>query len=106
MAVTAVTDADFDQMVRTATKPVLVDFWATWCSPCKQIAPILEELSEAYGDRMTFVKVNADENPTATTTQGVRSLPTLQIIVNGEIVRQFIGAKSKKVLIDAIEEHI
>lgn len=106
MAVTEVTDADFATKVLKSAKPVLVDYWADWCSPCKQIAPILEELSNTYGDRMEFVKLDTNANTTTPTQQMVQSLPTLQIFVGGEVVKQFVGAKSKRVLIDAIEDHI
>ena len=106
MAVTDVNDADFANKVLQSSKPVLVDYWADWCSPCKQIAPIIEELSNTYGDRMEFVKMDTNANPTTPTQQMVQGLPTLQIFVDGQVVKQFIGAKSKKVLIDAIEEHI
>lgn len=103
MAVIEVTDASFDADVRKATKPVLVDYWADWCSPCKQLSPIIDELSETYGDRMIFAKLDTNANPDVPMQQGVMSLPTLQFFVNGEVIQQFQGGKTKSALIKAIE---
>lgn len=103
MAVIEVTDQSFDQQVRQSAKPVLVDYWADWCSPCKQLSPIIDELSETYGDRMVFAKLDTNANPDVPMQQGVMSLPTLQFFVNGEVVQQFQGGKTKSALIKAIE---
>ena len=98
-----VTDKTFVDEVVMNPKPVLVDYWADWCSPCKQLSPIIDELSETYGDRMVFAKLDTNANPDVPMQQGVMSLPTLQFFVNGEVVQQFQGGKTKSALIKAIE---
>lgn len=103
MAVIEVTDASFDADVLKATKPVLVDYWADWCSPCRQLAPIVEELSKTYGDRMVFAKLDTNANPAVPMRQGVMALPTLQFFVNGQVVNSLQGGKTKAALIKAIE---
>lgn len=105
-AVKAVTDADFDAVVLQSDKPVFVDYWASWCSPCKQVAPIIEELAGEFDGRMLFVKMDADANPETPTKYFVQGLPTLQIIVGGEVVKSFQGGKTKSVLKKAIEEFV
>ncbi len=103
-AVTDVTDATFEATVLQSDRPVLVDYWADWCSPCKQIAPILEELAVIYAGRMTFVKLNADTSPNTPARMGIMGLPTLQIFVDGTVVKSITGAKPKGTLVKAIEE--
>lgn len=105
-SVAAVTDATFEAEVLKSSKPVLVDYWADWCTPCKQIAPIIEELAAEYGDKMTFVKLDTNENPQAPMANGVMGLPTLQVFVNGEVVQSMTGARSKGALIKALQEHL
>lgn len=95
MAVKVITDDSFDTEVLESEKAVLVDFWADHCGPCHQIAPVLEELSGEYQDRLTVVKVNIDDNPEAPTKYGVRSIPTLMIFQGGEPVAIKIGAVPK-----------
>ena len=90
-----VTDATFQSEVLDSDVPVLVDFWATWCPPCKMIAPFLEEMSEEYDGRAKICKVNVDENQQAASQYGVRSIPTLLFIKNGEIQDQVVGALPK-----------
>lgn len=104
--VTDVTDATFDDLVRKSTKPVLVDYWADWCSPCKQLSPIIDELAAEHGDKVTFVKVDTNANTQTATTYGIMGLPTLQIFVNGEVVKSLTGAKSKSALLKALDEFI
>ena len=103
MAVIDVTDASFDSEVLQAGKPVLVDYWADWCSPCKQLSPIVEELSETYGDEMVFAKMDTNANTEVPARQGVMGLPTLQFLVNGVVVQSLQGGKTKAGLIKVID---
>jgi len=103
-AVTEVTDATFATEVLKSDKPTLVDYWADWCSPCKQLSPIIEELARDYGDRMKFCKLDTNANPQVPTERGVLSLPTLQIFVDGEVVKSLQGGKTKSALIKLIED--
>jgi len=95
MATKSVTDLTFGEHVLGAEKPVLVDFWAEWCGPCRMIAPALEELSDELGDRVTIVKLNIDENPEAPTKYGVRGIPTMILFKNGEPAATKVGAEPK-----------
>ncbi len=90
-----ITDAEFEQEVLKADLPVLVDFWAEWCSPCKMIAPILETLAEEYDGKIKFVKVDTEENFETPSTYGIFSLPTLLVFKGGERVDQILGARPK-----------
>ena len=90
-----VTDASFDKDVLNSSKPVLVDFWAEWCTPCRQIAPALEELSGEMGGKISIAKMNIDENPTIPTRFGVKSIPTLMIFKGGQVAATKVGALSK-----------
>lgn len=105
-AVSDVTDTDFEQKVLQSDKPVLVDYWADWCGPCKQISPIIEELAASYGDKITFVKLDTAANPITPANNHVLGLPTIQVYVGGQLVKAFKGAKSKSVLTRAIEEYL
>lgn len=98
-----VTDASFKQDVLESDKPVLVDFWAEWCMPCRKVSPLLEEIASELSDRLEIVKLNADENPETVRTYRVMSLPTLTIFVNGEPVKQVIGARPKSELVRLIQ---
>ena len=106
MATVDVTDATFDSVVLQSPKPVLVDYWADWCAPCKQIAPVIEELSNTYGDRMVFAKLDTNDNPQVPVAQGILGLPTLQIFVDGQLVSSMPGGKTKASLIKAIEQYL
>ncbi len=106
MATLAVTDATFDAEVRNATVPVVVDFWAEWCGPCKQIGPSLEELSTHYGDKVKIVKVNVDENPDLPAQFGVRGIPALFLFKDGQIVSNKTGAAPKAALQNWIDASI
>ncbi len=106
MATTATTDADFDKDVLQSDKPVLVDFWAPWCGPCRQVGPILEELSEEYADKITVVKVNTDENPRTAAAYGVVSIPTLNVYKKGELVKSLVGAYPKPRLVQELADFV
>lgn len=99
----AVTDATFKDDVLGAGKPVLVDFWAEWCAPCRKVSPLLEEIGSEMSDRLEIVKMNADENPETVRTYRVMSLPTLTIFKDGEPVKSVVGAKPKGELVRLIE---
>ena len=92
MATKAVTDQNFESDVLASDKPVLVDFWAEWCGPCRMIAPALEEISEDLGEKVTIAKINIDENPETPGKYGVRGIPTMLLFKNGEAVAQKVGA--------------
>ena len=94
--VSNVSDADFEQKVIKSDKPTLVDFWATWCGPCRGMAPIIDELAAAYGDQVNFVKVNIDENQQTPATYGVRSIPTLILFKDGKVQDTIIGLVAKE----------
>ncbi len=92
------TDATFDRDVLKSEKPVLLDFWAEWCGPCKMIAPILDDIAREYGDRVTVAKLNIDENPATPPKYGIRGIPTLILFKNGTVEAQKVGAVTKSQL--------
>ncbi|GAA4224447.1 thioredoxin [Streptosporangium sp. CA-135522] len=102
-AIKNVTDASFDADVLKSDKPVIVDFWAEWCGPCRQVAPILEEIANEQAEKLTVVKLNVDENPSTAGNYGVLQIPTLNVYKNGEVVKQIIGAKPKAMLLRELE---
>ena len=106
MSARPVTDDTFATDVLEADKPVLVDFWAPWCGPCRQVGPILEELSEEYKDKITVVKVNTDENPRTAAAYGVVSIPTLNVYSGGELVKSLVGAYPKPRLVKELEDFV
>ncbi|MDA8637379.1 thioredoxin TrxA [Rhodospirillales bacterium] len=101
-----VSDASFQEDVLNASGPVIVDFWAEWCGPCKQIAPALEEISAEMGDKVTIAKVNIDDNPEAPSTYGVRGIPTLIMFKDGEVADTKVGALPKSQLVQWIEQNL
>ena len=101
-----VTDTDFEEQVLNADTPVLVDFWADWCAPCKMIAPIVDQLAEEYDGQVKFAKLDVDTNPQAPMTYGVRGIPTLLIFKGGQPVDQVVGAVPKAALKSRIEAAI
>lgn len=101
-----VTDASFDKEVLNSSKPVLVDFWAEWCTPCRQIAPALEELSNELGSKISIAKINIDENPNVPMKYGVKSIPTLMIFKGGQVAATKVGALSKQRLKEWIDSAI
>ena len=106
MATVAVTDATFDAEVRQSDIPVVVDFWAEWCSPCKQIGPALEELSNEMAGKVKIVKVNVDDNPNSPAQMGVRGIPALFVFKNGQVVANKAGAAPKAAIQGWIEDSI
>ncbi|OCG21696.1 MULTISPECIES: thioredoxin TrxA [unclassified Gilliamella] len=99
-------EVTFDKTVNESAKPVLVDFWAPWCGPCKMVAPILEEIVEEYGDKIVIAKLNVEENPNIAPKFGIRGIPTLLIFKNGQVVASQVGALSKVQLKNFIEPQL
>jgi thioredoxin 1 len=105
-ALKQVSDATFDEEVLKNGKPVLVDFWAEWCGPCRMIAPILEQIAEEHGEKLEIVKLNTDENPETAAKYGVLNIPMLNVYVNGEVAKTIVGAKPKRALLKDLESFI
>lgn len=99
-------DTDFETDVLGSNQPVLVDFWAEWCAPCRAIAPVLDEIANDYGDRLTIAKVNVDESAGTPAKYRIRSIPTLMLFKNGEVMAQHSGALSKGQLAEFLEQHL
>ena len=104
MSTVKVTDESFERDVLQSEKPVLVDFWAEWCGPCKQIAPALEQISEELGDEIVVAKVNIEESPTAPTRYGVRGIPTMMLFRGGQLASMKVGAMPKQKIVEWLNE--
>lgn len=104
MAVSEVTDANFDEIVKGSKTLTVVDFWADWCAPCRQLSPIIDELADKYGAEVQFVKLDTNDNPAIAMREGVMALPTLQFWKDGQVVKVIQGGKTRNSLIKLIDE--
>ena len=105
-AVIELTDADFEKTIADAETPVLVDFWATWCAPCRCVAPIVEEIASEFGEKLIVGKVDVDSNEQVTLKHDIKSIPTLMIFKGGEVKERLVGAHPKQTLIDTINRFV
>lgn len=106
MATVTATDDTFEEVVLKSDKPVLVDFWAAWCGPCRQIAPSLEAISDEHAEKITVVKLNIDENPAIAAKYGIMSIPTMNVYQGGEVVKTIVGAKPKAAIERDLSDYI
>jgi thioredoxin 1 len=100
------TDSSFENEVLKSTLPVLIDFWAIWCGPCRMVSPIVEEIAGEYAGKLKVGKVDVDSNPATAMQYGIRSIPTLLLLKDGQVIEQIVGAVPKRVLIDKLSRHL
>jgi len=105
-AILQVTDANFDQEVLKSDQPVLIDFWAVWCGPCRALAPVVDEVAESYSGKVKVAKMNVDENPGTPGRYGIRGIPTLLIFKGGQVKEQIVGYVPKETIQKAIDKHM
>ena len=105
-ATKAVTEETFEAEVLNSSKPVIVDYWAEWCGPCRQVAPVLEEIASEYGDKIDVVKLNIDENPAISQRYKIMAIPTMSVFQGGQVVKQIVGAKPKAALLRELAEYL
>jgi thioredoxin 1 len=105
-ATKAVTDETFEVEVLKAEKPVIVDYWAEWCGPCRMVGPVLEEIASEHAEKIDIVKLNVDENPVVTQRYGIMNIPTMSVFKGGEVVKEIVGAKPKSALLRELADFI
>lgn len=104
--ISEIKDTNFAEIIKSSSEPVVVDFWASWCGPCKMLAPVIDEISGELGDKAKFFKLNVDENPVTSTQYKIASIPTVMVLKNGEVVDTLVGFRPKDAIKSVIEKHI
>ena len=104
--INALSDATFDEVIKSAEVPVLVDFWAEWCGPCKMVAPILDEISQEHGEKVQITKLNVDDNPDVARRFDVMSIPTMIVFKDGEPTKRLVGARGKGQILEELSDYL